>query len=353
MADNRDTIRERMLSILDDRFDKLPGTWTWEVYQSASIEFESHGIQLEDGVNQRFAGTADFENLKVIAFDRGVIWKDATKANGTVKVTGTVGAKINIGDLFASSLNQYASTEEKTIDSSGIAYVKVECTVAGSVGNTPINTIVNFPKTLIGINAVTNETAFTNGYEAETRDELLERYYLNIRKPSTSGNIYDYEKWALSVEGVGSVKIKPTWNGGGTVKIVILDRNKEPADSTLITNTFNYIETVRPVGPTITISTATEVPININCKITLLQDYTLDQAKQTIQTNLENYFKENAFVNFNVYYAKVGNIIFDSLGVNNIDYSTFTMNNAKSDIILLDTNQVTQIPKVGTLTITV
>lgn len=354
MAETRDIIRERMLNGLDNKYDKLTGSWTWETYQAESIENENLQLLIDNGTSQAFAGTADLEHLKVMAFeDRGIIYRDATFASGIVKVTGTVGAIVNIGDLFANQLNQYSATEKITLGSTGISEIKVQCTTAGSIGNTPIATIINFPKSLQGINTVTNELAFTNGYDEEGRDSLLERYYLAIRSAGNSGNVNHYTQWATSVEGVGLVKVKPTWNGGGTVKVIILDSNKALANQELITNTDTYIKTQMPIGVSLTTTTATELAININCKITLTKDYILNDVKITIQKNIETYFKDNAFLDNNIYYAKVGNVIFDTLGVNNIDYATFTLNGVKNDIALLDTNATTQIAKLGTLTITV
>lgn len=353
MSDTRDTIRERMLSNLPDTYNKLTGSWTWETYQATAIELENRYAELEDSVNQRFAGTADMENLKIIAFEKGVTWKDATKASGTVTIEGTTGATINIGDLFSNNINEYQAIESKTIDSTGQVIVKVECTVGGQIGNTPENTITQFPKTLTGINTVTNPQAFTNGYEAESRDELLARYYEVIRRPATSGNIYAYEQWAKSVTGVGNAKVKELWNGAGTVKVIIIDSNNQLPSQELITNTFNFIETVRPIGPTITVAGPTEKTINISAKITLQKDYLLDSVKATIQTNIQKYFESKIFsTDNNIYYAQLGNVIFTSEGVSNMDYSQFTLNGNKDDIILVDSKTDVEIPKLGTLTVT-
>ena len=354
MGETRDIIRERQLANLDDKYDKLPGGWTWETYQANAIEHENLQILQESGLDQAFAGTSDLEHLKVMAFeDRGIVYRDATFATVTVKVSGTVGAAVNVDDLFANELQQYKATETKTLDSTGIANIAVQCTIAGSIGNTPINTITQFPKSLTGINTVTNELAVVNGYDEEGRTSLLERYYLQIRQPSTSGNINDYIKWATEVSGVGAVKVKETWNGGGSVKVVILDTNKDIATQTLIDTVASYVSTKKPIGATVTVATASELLINVTCKIVLKSDYTLAQATTDITTNIEAYFKGNAFVDNNIYYAKVGNIIFNSVGVANLDYTTFNLNSAKSDIILVDTNAVTQIAKLGTLAITV
>lgn len=352
MADNRDVIRERILSNINDKYDKLTGSLTWETSQGLAIECENRYVVDDDALEQKFAGTADFENLKIIAFERGVDWKDATKASGIVRMTGTIGKIITVGTLVASDLNQYVVTEANTIGTDGIALVKVECVEAGVGGNTPIGSITIFPKTLPGINTVTNTADFVDGYNAETRDDLLARYYMVVRRPATSGNAYHYEQWALSVTGVGDVKVKPIWAGGGTVKVVIIDRNKVAATSQLIGEVATYIESVRPIGATVTTVTAENLVIDVNCKLTLKANYTLDQVKLSIQAGFNEYFKNITFKENKVIYAKMGNIVYDSEGVEDLDYNTFTINGGTSNIALEDSNTRTQIPKLGTLTAT-
>jgi len=349
MADSRDIIRERILTNVNDKYDKLTGSLTWELSQGLGIELESQYIEIDDALEQKFAGTADFENLKVISYERGIDWKDATKASGIVKINGMPNAKILIGYVVASELNEYVVTEENIIGLDGIALAKVECSVGGIAGNTPINTIIKFPKTYVGLNSVTNETALTNGYEEESRDTLLQRYYNEVRRPSTSGNAYHYQKWAESVSGVGAVKVKPLWSGNGTVKVVILDRNKAIATNELIIQVHDYIETVRPIGASVTVTTVENMPINISCKVTLKADYTLQQVTAIATTKLNNYFKEVTFVDQYVYYAKIGNILFNTEGIADIDYNLFTVNGSDVNINLIDSNIKTQIPTLGTL----
>lgn len=351
MSDTRDTIRERILDLIDDKYDKLPGSYIYEQSQAMAVELEDKYVEIEDAINQKFAGTADFENVKVIAYEKGVDWKDAEAASGLVKVYGIAGAVINEGDLFANELNQYAAAQSYTVPITGSIEVQVTCTTSGISGNTPANTIVNFPKTLTGINSVTNEAAFSNGYEAETRDELLDRYYTVVRKPATSGNAYHYEQWALAVDGVGAAKIKPLWNGNGTVKVVIIDRNKLPATQELITAAQTYIDANRPIGASVTVSTPESITVNIEATVQLKAGYTVEQVTADIQTKVAAYFKDATFTDSSVYYAKIGNIIFTADGVVNINYDTLKLNGAKNDIILIDDNTNTQIPSLGTVTI--
>lgn len=65
-------------------------------------------------------------------------------------------------------------------------------------------------------------------------EELRERYFETINEKTFSGNIADYKKKTKEIAGVGAVKVVPAWNGGGTVKLMILDSNYNKASNELI-----------------------------------------------------------------------------------------------------------------------
>ena len=71
-------------------------------------------------------------------------------------------------------------------------------------------------------------------YEEETDGALLERLLFAVRQPATSGNVYHYIEWSTSVSGVGAVKVLPLWNGNGTVKVIVVDANKDTPSEELL-----------------------------------------------------------------------------------------------------------------------
>ena len=79
---------------------------------------------------------------------------------------------------------------------------ELTCETAGSIGN-------GCQGKLIPINYVTGlETAelaelVIPGNDEEETEAFRERYLTILRKPSTSGNIYDYYNWAMACKGVG------------------------------------------------------------------------------------------------------------------------------------------------------
>lgn len=336
MSETRETIQERMLSNIGDEYDKSQGSFFYDATAPVAIELEKADSKADSIPDYGFADTATGIFLDKKANERGLTRKLATKASGIVKITGVVGSAISASKMVASDSVNYVFMESNVVPASGSINVPVQCEKYGIVGNVPVGAIKYFPETLEGLQTVTNEVAFSNGYEEETDEELRERYYTKVRTPATSGNKYHYLNWAKEVTGVGDAKIIPLWNGNGTVKVIIINSNKRAADAALITAVSEYIEENRPIGATATVVSATEKPINIIVTLVIdTQNYTIDQVKAWIETNLTNYFKSIAFVETYVSYAKIGNVIFDSPGV--IDYSNLTINGGTANILIAET----------------
>ena len=346
MAETKEIILNRMLGNIDDTYDKTEGSFIYDVEKPVAIELEKAYVEQDNILNKGFADTAIGEYLDKIVTEQGLSRKLATKATTTVTITGTVGATINIGDIVATDNVNFICTESKTIDSTGQAAVKVECQIAGIIGNVPVGAIKYFPVTLTGLTAVTNSNAVSNGYDEETNEALRQRYFEKVRTPATSGNKHHYKLWSLNVTGVGDAKVFPLWNGNGTVKVVIINSNKRAADSTLINAVSAHIEDNRPIGATVSIVSAAEKTIDVSTDITIdTNNYTLEAVKTAIEANLTKYFKDIVFISSYVSYANIGNIIFNTAGV--IDYASLLVNTGTSNIAIADT----EIPALGGVTL--
>lgn len=335
MSDSRDTIQARMLANISAEYDRSEGSFFYDATKPVAIELESMDAKAGGILDKGFADTATGISLEKICAEYGITRKAATKATGSVTIIGVVGAAITAGELVASDNINYAFTQSATIPEGGSIAVTVECTIAGSSGNVPVGAIKYFPMTLEGLQTVSNSLAFTNGYDAEDDDSLRQRYYDRVRTPATSGNRYHYLNWAKAVTGVGDARVFPLWDGNGTVKVMIINSNKKAADSTLIDAAASYIEDNRPIGATVTVESATELSINVS--VTLVIDtlnYTTEQVETAIETSLTDMFKDMAFIDDYVSYARIGNIIFNTPGV--LDYSDLLVNGDTANIAIAE-----------------
>ena len=346
MSDSQATILNRMLNDIDSSYDKSKGQFVYDILSSAAKEFESAYSENEKEILRKHIDSSTGKDLEeTVKQYANITRKSATYANGTVKITADVGSKLRTGDLVSIGSINYAADKEYVSDEDGIIKATVICTTLGSAGNTKENTIIYFPKTLSGLKTVNNEEEFSNGYDEETDEELRKRYYEKIGDPETSGNVAQYRSWAKSVVGVGDAKVIECWNGAGTIKVVLINSNREEAGEDLIESVQSYIESVRPAcSGTLTVESATSTTININVSLnTDTNNYTLEQIKADVENNVKNYLKSVSFEQSTIAYFAIADKIFNSKGVKNI--TALTINNSTSDISITDT----QIAELGSV----
>ncbi len=164
--------------------------------------------------------------------------------------------------------------------------------------------------------------------------------------------------WALEVEGVGDVKVYPSWSGVGTVKLVLLGSDKTPVSTEIAQEVYDYIETVRPIGVTVTAIPAVKKEVDVTCNITLEDGYSLEDVTGLIEQSISDYFKAIAFVEDQVSRAWIGSLILAIEGVK--DYTLLTLNGLAENISLVDdpddgddqtVEVVGRVPAIGTVTL--
>jgi uncharacterized phage protein gp47/JayE len=283
----------------------------------------------------------DVDNLtgdmldKYVYQRKGIKRNPATHAIGQLTVTGN--GTINQGDLFETSSGvQFIASETKEI--AGVGTVNIKAVIAGTIGNVPAHQIMQMPITIPGITSVTNPQPTHDGYDQESDASLRERYYIAIRTPPTSGNIYHYRQWAKEVAGVGDVKVLPLERGDNTVEIVIIDQNKQPASQTLVDAVQQYIDPnseglgngQAPIGAKCYVVSANGLPIDVQVSVTMDSSYTQEQVIANIENSISEYLKSIAFVQSYVSYAAIGNAVYEAKGV--LDYSNLAVNGGISNI---------------------
>ncbi|ABR48584.1 Baseplate J family protein [Alkaliphilus metalliredigens QYMF] len=332
----KEQIHEEMLDQISKKYDKTPGEFIYDATKPPAIKLEEVYKDLDDVIDK-----LDIENLKGEELERfvyqrtGIGRKKATYSIGRVLAKGN--GSVNAGNLFETEGGiQFEAVQGVIINGEG--YVNIKCAVAGGVGNVPANQIKFMPVTISGINEVVNTEATTGGFEAETDQALLQRYYERRQTPATSGNKAHYKNWAKEVPGVGDAKVFSLWNGDNTVKVILIDAEKQPASLELIEMVQEYIdpgmtglgEGEAPIGAYCTISSAIGKEINIS--FTAIKDPSVSdlERQQSVEKNINNYLKEIAFVENYVSYGIVGSLILQSEGIE--DYSDLVINDGSSNI---------------------
>lgn len=219
-----------------------------------------------------------------------------------------------------------------------IGTINIQSVLSGKIGNVPANSIKKIPITLQGINNCFNENETEGGYDEEIDNDLKQRYFERLREPATSGNIYHYKRWAKEVEGVGEARVIPLWNGHTTVKVIIINSDREPADENLVEKVQLYIDPnitgegrgEAPIGAFCTVVSAKPKNVTISVKAIFSKNFDKEQIKKKVIENIKLYLKEIAFIKDILSYAIIGSKILDIEGV--IDYSDLKINNQTSNI---------------------
>lgn len=329
-------IHERMMSRIDEDYDKSSGAFIWDATKATAPEFRKQQERADE-----IEAKMDVENLhgdeltKFVYQRTGRKRKLATKATGRVIISGAAGSEINIGDLVGTDTVSYEVLDPAVIDESGQVSVLVAAEQYGAVGNAPAGAINRFPVSISGLVDVYNPEPFTNGYEEEPDDELRQRYYDKFQRPAKAGNPFHYEEWAMEVVGVGGVRVVPKFNGLLSMKVVIIDSNKQPASAELVANVDAHIRKEMPFGvDELLVISATGVPIDVTVVLSLAGGYTEALAKENIRENMAKYLNDIAFKTTFVSYAKTGSEIIDSDGV--LDYADLLVNGGISNIPIGD-----------------
>lgn len=329
---------ENIRANISNDYEKTPGYLIWDVTEAVGQEMD-----LQEKSILEVAKKLDVDNLtgdeltKFVYQRKGVIRKAATYATGQITVTGT--GTVTKGDLFETPNGvQFASTETVDITDSGT--VNVKAVQAGNVGVVGSGTITQMPVTLAGISSCTNAEPTHDGYDAESDEALIERYYIALRTPPSSGNKYSYQNWTLEVEGVGAAEVFPLGHGENTVDVVIIDSEMQPASEQLVASVQLYIdpgslgkgEGAAPMGAHCYVSAAEALNIDVTAKLRI--SGTQSETESAVEDAIKKYLASIAFTGENVSYAQIGNAILDTAGV--IDYESLTVNSGAVNISVPD-----------------
>lgn len=291
------------------------------------------------------------EYLDMHARAAGLSRKSATAASGKLKVTGVEGTLIPKGFVFSTPATavtsnvEYATLEDAVIPGDSeerTVYIDIQCTENGHVGNVPANSVTLMASPIGGIADITNEDAITGGTDDETDEDLRQRIMEHDKSNESSfvGNDADYKRWAKEIDGVGSVAVVPEWEGAGTgtVKLIIMDANGDPANEKTLKDVYNHImspenrdKRLAPIGAILTVVTADSVDLTITAQITLEDDADIDSVTAAFKVGLSAYFDE-AKQEGCVRYTRVGSVLSGTAGV--ADYKELYINGTRNNVAI-------------------
>ena len=342
-----ETIHKRMMENLPPDIDDMENGFPWDFTKPTALEkAEMLEFHLVETLKIMFPMWAYDEWLDYHAKGRGITRKPANAASGELLITGISGTTIPAGFKFAAPATadtpaiEYQTTEKYTIGEDGTVRVQITAVEAGPKGNVPANTVTLMMTPIKGITSITNEANITGGTEVESDDELRNRI-MEIDAASEAsfvGSDGDYKRWAEEVPGVGTALVTPEWAGPGTVKVVVIDANGQPANTAIIAAVYDNImspgdrlQRKAPIGATVTIEAPTAKELNYTFTLELKAGENQETVLERFKAQLRTYYVE-AKKDGVVRYNRVSSILTNTDGVK--DFTDLTINGGTVNIDL-------------------
>lgn len=339
---------QSMLSNLSNTEDKTPNSFSYDILSAAAIVFEDfQRVILE--LFKKF----DVMNLEDKELDArvlqisGIKRKQATQSTGEVTITGAPNTVIPKETVFLAGSLEFRIDQDYVIPDTGNITIKVKSVSYGGDANVLPNAIDKSNPQIMGVDNISNAKEINNGYDQETDDDLRERYLEKLLHPPKAGNPAHYKLWATEVDGIWNAKVFRTWQGGGTVKVVVIGLNRKAVGPDLIEKVKKHILEEAPIRyENLTVESATTKKVKVDVKIKLTQNANLIEVKEEIKDRIEKYFYSISFKENIVSYAKVGAEILKVPGV--ADYDGLKLNGSLGNVELKET----EVPALESLGVT-
>ena len=169
--------------------------------------------------------TAEADYLDRWAGLHGLARRPATRAAGSVTLTGTAGAVVPLGAaLTRADGTAFATTASATIGGGGTVDATVEADAGGDAGNADAGAALTLSVAIVDVSGTALVTAagLSGGAGAEDDASLRARLIERLSLPPQGGASRDYSAWALTVPGVTRVWVYPRNRGAGTVDVAFV-----------------------------------------------------------------------------------------------------------------------------------
>lgn len=241
-------IHERMMNNIPSDIDDMPGGFPYDFTMPAAEEKDEFiNYHLVRALMIAFPQYAWDEWLDLHGQQVHIERHQPEKAYGNVKVSGTVGTEIATGTIFCTPATdtgpsiEYSSLEDAVIGEDGYVIIDVEAVESGTESNVGANTITLMAKPNKAVTEINNPERITGGTERESNDDYWDRIAAEYDNSMTYlGNDADYVRWAKQA-GAGDCIVVSAAEGPGTVKLVLIDGNGQPANEKLVQDVYNYI----------------------------------------------------------------------------------------------------------------
>lgn len=329
-------ILQRMLDRVPSTMDKREGSIIYDALAPAAVELQLMYIDIENILNETFADTASREYLIRRAIERDLSPFKATYAI----LKGVFNMDIAIGTRFSCKDLNY-----KIIGKINDHNYKLECETVGVAGNNNFGDLIPIDY-IEGLEYAKLTELLIPGEDEEATEEFRRRYFKSFNAQAYGGNITDYKEKVDAIQGVGGLKVTPVWNGGGTVKLTIIDSNYNVPTDELINKVQNEIDPtqnsglgvgIAPIGHIVTVVGVKGAKVNLTAKMILQDGWSLVDVMPSIEDVIDKYYNDlsNRWAdteNLIVRTSQIETRILDVSGV--IDIFDATINGLSTNLML-------------------
>lgn len=348
MFDERtaDNIRTEILANMADRVQTREGSFAAELAGPVATEISMVYQALAAMLPAFYVDENSGGFIDVAAARYGIYRKEGARAKAVMTLRGVPGTLVPAGTAFLSGSGlEFTLDDDVSIAAEGSADGVVTAAGVGVAYDLPAEELTGMVTTLTGLESWSSGEA-QGGADEESDADLAARLYAHWRKPATSGNVYDYQRWALEVSGVGAAKVLPLWDGPGTVKVLLVSPERRGVDDAVIAAAAAHIEEQRPIGAAVTVESAGEVPIHVTAALALDGSAALAEVQAQFTAKLDAYLQSIAFESYTVLFNRISFLLLDVDGVT--DHTTLTVNGGTANITVPDD----KVPVAGTVTLT-
>lgn len=284
-------ILNRMLDQIPSDMDKRQSSVIYASLAAAAVELSGMYTELWAVMNEMFADTATREYLLKRAAERGLKPKAATYSI----LKGVFNQDIPVGSRFSLDTLNY-----KAVERMDAGVYQMQCETIGEAGNTLFGAMVPI-EYIAGLTSAELTELLIPGEDEEETEHFRGRYFDSLSSQAFGGNIADYREKVMSIAGVGGVKVYPAWNGGGTVKLVIINSEYEAPSAELLQIVKDTIDPgenegkgygLAPIGHLVTVEGAGESAVSVTAAIIYQAGYDFERCREDILQAVDAYLKE-------------------------------------------------------------
>lgn len=351
---------DSMLDNVSDDVDKRQGSIIYDAIAPAAMEMANRSTDLINYINQSHVATATGDFLDWHAQDKGTSRELATNTKVTAHIVDdnkNIVTNIDVNDRFASvgadTIFYYVLGKKDNGD-----YL-LQAEIPGTTPNGYTGQLLPVTPN-DSINWAEIVEIYAPAKDDESDDSLRERLLSPNNYINYGGNITDYHTMLDNIKDVGAVQIYPAWQGGGTVKLVILDNDLNPAVDTLLNEVKTTIDPpeesglgygLAPIGHQVTVVRPKIFDITITSNV--VSDGKIDKSvlNNEIKSSVQNYFNDlrkswgkdnNNHYSLTIYRSQLLAVILQTQHVVNADMPK--LNNNDDDIDLVFNNETSQLP---------